>query len=180
MLKTVATTIQNLFDGDITEFLADGTLVLGELRELLDSQFYCLSEQEKQVMYGLAMHQQLVTLPGWSEELVPGLSKLERLEALESLLMRCLLDKAAPGLLEKKPSGFAQQPVVRVYLAQKLAEQMAQEMKTKDLASLVGRTLLASTFNNDLTHVTAVKKRTLNALLARTPQTHDHVRTHSG
>lgn len=179
MLKIVATTIQNLFDGDITEFLADGTLVLGELRELLDSQFYRLSEQEKQVMYGLAMHQQSVTLPGWSEQLVPGLSKLERLEALESLLMRCLLDKAPPGLLDKKSSGFAQQPVVRVYLAQKLAKQMAQEMKTKDLASLVGRTLLASTFNKDLTHVTAVKKRTLNALLARTPQTHDHVRTHS-
>jgi len=148
ILKMVATTIQGIFDSDINEFLAEGTLVFGDIQELLDQQFSRISDIERQVMYGLAMHRGLVSLPEWSEELIPGLSKWERLEALESLLRRCLINKTTSTLMKKKCTYFMVQPVMRVYVAQKLRELMTQEMTNKEIASLIGRTLLGTCFKD--------------------------------
>jgi hypothetical protein len=38
-LKMVATTIQELFDSDIAQFLEQGTVVFGDISNLLDQQF---------------------------------------------------------------------------------------------------------------------------------------------
>lgn len=84
-LKNVATTIQSLFDGDVSEFLAQGTLVFGDIWDLLDQQFYRLSALEKQVMYWLAINQKSVTLPELREYILPTVSPRKMLEALESL-----------------------------------------------------------------------------------------------
>ncbi|MGB7710097.1 MAG: NACHT domain-containing protein [Microcoleus sp.] len=54
ILSIVATTIQRLFDGSITEFLRQNTMIFDEIREVLDSQFECLSALEKDVMRVLA------------------------------------------------------------------------------------------------------------------------------
>lgn len=53
-LKIVATMIQDLFDGNISEILSDDTLFLGDLESLLHQPFNRLSESEKQVMSWLA------------------------------------------------------------------------------------------------------------------------------
>ncbi|MGL5083088.1 MAG: NACHT domain-containing protein, partial [Microcoleaceae cyanobacterium] len=50
-LKIVATSIQSLFDGKISLFLAEDTLVFNGLQRLLNQQFERLSELEKTVMY---------------------------------------------------------------------------------------------------------------------------------
>jgi hypothetical protein len=161
VLKIVATTIQELCDGDIAKFLAEGTLVLGDIRELLEQQLCRLSDVERQVMYGLATHHRLMTLSEWSEDFVCGVSKRERLEAVESLLRRCLIDKATP-IIEKK-STFTLQPVVRIYVAQQLSEQMAQEVTAKELALLRGGTILGSVLNDDPTSKSDSKKRNLKS-----------------
>jgi hypothetical protein len=144
----VATTIQDVFNGDATTFLAEGILVFGDIRQLLDQQFNRLSDLEWQVMYELAIHPMLMVLPEGLEKLVPSLSKWERLEAVESLQRRCLIDKAA--LVDKK-SSFTQQPAIRVYVAQKLTEQITQAMTSKHPISLASRTILDSMLNNELT-----------------------------
>jgi hypothetical protein len=82
LIKIAATTIQDIFDGDVTEFLAEGTIVFGDIRELLDEQFNRLSSTEKQVMYGLAIEPRLEMLPVGSEALVPGMSKWQRLRSV--------------------------------------------------------------------------------------------------
>ena len=62
-LKIAATTIQSIFNGDVSRFLEQGTIVFGDIRELLDQQFNRLSGLEKQVMSCLAMNQEWMTLP---------------------------------------------------------------------------------------------------------------------
>ncbi|MCA1991592.1 MAG: hypothetical protein LDL41_06035, partial [Coleofasciculus sp. S288] len=125
MLKIVTTTIQDIFDGDTTRFLTEGGFVFGDIRELLDQQFNRLSALERQVMYGFAIHHEVVTLPGWPEELIPSVSSWERIEAVESLQRR--------SLIEKKSSSFTQQPMIRIYVAQKLTEQMEEQKTPKTL-----------------------------------------------
>jgi hypothetical protein len=162
-LKIVATTIQDVFDGNITEFLAERTLVVGDIRELLDEQFSRLSELERQMLYGLATHHGLVRLASWPTELVVTLSKRERLEAVESLQRR--------SIIEKQPAGFKLPPIVRIYVAQQLSEQMAQEMTIKEVEFLKNYTLLGSLLNDDSTpdRSDASMKLTTETQLAKRP-----------
>ena len=106
LLKIVATGIQDLFEGDITEFLAQGTLVFGEVRDILDQQFNRLSDVEKQVMYCLGINLDSMTLEELRRD-VPSVSQQELLEVLQSLQGRSLIEKTA--------ACFTQQPVVREY-----------------------------------------------------------------
>lgn len=141
LIKIVVTTIQDVFAGDVTEFLAAGAVVFGEIRELLDQQFTRLSLLEKQVMYGLASKTELGGLPVEPRTLIFGLSKWQHLEALESLQRR--------SLIEKESSHFTQKPIVKAYVTQKLVEQIAQEMSAKEVALLVGQTLVNSLLNDN-------------------------------
>ncbi|MBW4548116.1 MAG: NACHT domain-containing protein [Symplocastrum torsivum CPER-KK1] len=159
LIKIAATTIQDIFDGDVTEFLAEGTIVFGDIRELLDQQFNRLSPIEKQLMYGLAIEPRLEMLPVGSEALVPGMSKWQRLEALESLQRR--------SLIERKSTSFTQSPLLKVYVIQKLTDQMVQEMSAKEVALLVGRTLTSLLFNDNQSKPAATNQNgTLTSLAA--------------
>lgn len=46
-LKIISTTIKEVFDGDIHEFLAQGSVIFGRVRDLLDQQLNRLSDLEK-------------------------------------------------------------------------------------------------------------------------------------
>lgn len=54
-LKVVATTIKDLFEGNIAKFLNQETAVFGDMREILDQQFERLSKSEQEIMYWLAI-----------------------------------------------------------------------------------------------------------------------------
>ncbi|WP_017324381.1 hypothetical protein [Synechococcus sp. PCC 7336] len=54
-LKIVATTIRDLFEGDIGAFLARDITLVNSIRQLLDQCFHRLSPLEKRVMYWLAI-----------------------------------------------------------------------------------------------------------------------------
>ena len=56
-LKIVATTIRELFDGDVREFRSQGTMVFGSIYDLLNQQFHRLSDLEKDLMYWLTIIQ---------------------------------------------------------------------------------------------------------------------------
>ncbi|HAX77910.1 MAG TPA: hypothetical protein DCY88_19230 [Cyanobacteria bacterium UBA11372] len=107
LLKIVATAIQDLLDGDIAHFLAQGTLVFGEIRDILDQQFNRLSDLEKQVMSSLAINSEAMKLEKLRQD-IPSVSQQELLEVLQSLQAR--------SLIEKTDAGFTQQPVVREYV----------------------------------------------------------------
>ncbi|MBW4608007.1 MAG: hypothetical protein KME22_12495 [Hassallia sp. WJT32-NPBG1] len=133
-LKIIATTIQELFAGNITEFIAQGTTVFGSIHDLLDEQFHRLSALEKDLMYWLAINREPVTLAELRSDLVLPVSSMKLLEALESLSRRCLIDKATPTLIEKKsshiPVQFTLQPVVMEYVTDQLIQQICAEITT--------------------------------------------------
>lgn len=173
ILKTVATTIQDVFDGNITKFFAEGTFIFGDIRELLDQQFYRLCPIEQQVLYELVIPQTLLTLIRGSQASVSNLSKSQRLEALESLQRRGLIEKATPP--EKKNTHFTQAPVLQVYIAQKLSEQMAQKMTPQDISGLLSHILLNALRHEDSMDGITPTNEMLKALLTHASETNKDV-----
>ncbi len=123
VLKIVATAIQELFEGNISDFLAQGTVVFGDIRDLLNQQFNRLSDVEKEMMYWLAINREPVSLPELQEKIVSPVLKSKLLETLESLGRR--------ALIEKKGVLFTLQPMVMEYLTERVIEQFSQEMATE-------------------------------------------------
>jgi hypothetical protein len=87
-LKLVATTIQELFDGNIAEFLSQETIAFEGVRDLLDQHFDRLSELEKSVMYWLAINREPVSVQELQDDIVPPVTKPRLLEALKGLVGR--------------------------------------------------------------------------------------------
>lgn len=128
-LKIVATTIQELFDGDVAEFLAQNTAVFGDIRELLDQQFERLSALEKQVMYWLAINREPLSYLELKDDLAKTVSKSKLLETLESLERR--------SLIRQNSARFAQQPVIIEYVTEKLIEQLYEKHTAKKVILLI-------------------------------------------
>ncbi|MBD2069704.1 NACHT domain-containing protein, partial [Leptolyngbya sp. FACHB-671] len=101
-LKIVATSIRDLFDGDIAEFLEQGTIVFNGLRRLLDEQIERLSALEQQVMNWLAINREGTTIGQLHADIIPTVSKARLLEVLEKLGRRCLIETAAQAQIERK------------------------------------------------------------------------------
>ncbi|MES1023443.1 NB-ARC domain-containing protein [Gloeocapsa sp. BRSZ] len=131
-LKIVATNIQELFDGDVAQFLAQGTAVFGDIWDLLAQQFTRLSIAEQQIMYWLAINREPITLAELKQDILPLISPREVLEALESLQQRSLIEKAAPITL-KNTARFTQQPAVMEYVTDQFVTTICNEITTLDI-----------------------------------------------
>ena len=119
-LKVVATTIHDLFDGNIAEFLRQERAVFGDIRDLLDSQFERLSDLEREIMYWLAIAREPISLAELREDFVTPISAIDLLEAVESLSRRSLIENSA--------SCFTQQSVVMEYVTSHLIETVCNEI----------------------------------------------------
>jgi WD40 repeat protein len=124
-LNLVATSIQNLFNGDVRAFLAQGTAVFGNLWELIDRQFDRLSVLQQQVMYWLAIDREGVTPARLQAASIPALTLPILLAALETLRDRALIETTERGL--------TQQPVIMEYVTQRLIGQIEREIITGEL-----------------------------------------------
>jgi WD40 repeat protein/transcriptional regulator with XRE-family HTH domain len=125
VLKVVATTILDLFDGNISEFLKQDTVVFGDIRDLLDQQFERLSNLEKDIIYWLSINREPISLSELRSDFVAPVPQSQLLEALESLVRR--------SLVEKNSSLFTLQPVVMEYVTHRLIEQVCREIVTQNL-----------------------------------------------
>jgi hypothetical protein len=119
-LKIVATSIQDLFAGDIAAFLAEDVTVFNSIQKLLEQQFNRLSSLEQTIMYWLAINREWTTISELADDIFPIVSKANILEALESLSWRSLIDKQA--------GSYTQQPVVMEYVTERLIEQVTHEI----------------------------------------------------
>ncbi|WP_375511629.1 NB-ARC domain-containing protein [uncultured Nostoc sp.] len=127
-LKIVATTIQDVFNGNISEFFKQNTAIFGNIRELLEQQFSRLSNSEKNIMYWLAINREPVSLSELQADIVSLLQPQKLLEALESLLRRSLIEKATPTLAAKSSGLFTLQPVVMEYINDELIQHIWEEI----------------------------------------------------
>ncbi|MEC4886990.1 MAG: NB-ARC domain-containing protein, partial [Scytonema sp. PMC 1070.18] len=141
VLKIVATTIKDVFDGNVTNFLQQDTFVFGDIQDILEEQFERLSNLEKEIMYWLAINREPVTLLELQEDIVSPIQLPKLLEALESLCRRSLIEKTTlrdelrytPTLIEKSASLFTLQPVVMEYVTQRLIERVCNEILTQNI-----------------------------------------------
>jgi AAA+ ATPase superfamily predicted ATPase len=123
-LKIVAVTIESLFAGDVTAFLPQGTIIFGDIWQLLDRQFQRLSNLEQQIMYCLAVNRESTTLRELQQNLTPTVSYRELLETLESLQGR--------SPIESTSEGFIQQPLVLEYTLEKLTVSQKLDARLAD------------------------------------------------
>ncbi len=124
-LKLLATNIQNLFNGDIQEFLAQDKAVFSNLWNLLDQQFDRLSHFQQKVMYWLAINREGATPAKLQAELFPVVSLSQILESLATLRDR--------SLIETTKQGLTQQPVIMEYVTERLVQQIKDEVMTGEL-----------------------------------------------
>ncbi|WP_373544370.1 NB-ARC domain-containing protein [Chamaesiphon sp.] len=124
-LKLVATSIQNLFNGDVHAFLAQGTAVFGNLWELIDRQFDRLSVLQQQVMYWLAIDREGVTPDRLQAASIPAVTLPILLAALETLRDR--------SLIETTEWGLTQQPVIMEYVTERFIRQIEREIISEEL-----------------------------------------------
>lgn len=142
-LKLVATAIQELFAGNISEFLSQRTLVFGDLRLILEQQFNRLSQLEKNVMYWLAINQDWVSLRQLQANIIPGLSP--RLSPRLILEAVDLLQKRS--LIEQQAGKFSQTPALVDYTIERIIEDNLKLSAEKE-DSLLMQTLLAAHHQN--------------------------------
>src|SRR5258708_29701733 len=123
-LKVVAATIRELFGGNITEFLSQGTVLFGDIRGLLDQQFEHLSASEEAILYWLALAREPLALADLVQESLSPLPGKELLEALGALRRRSLLEIGRPR------AAFPLHPVGMQYVPDRLLHHVAPENTT--------------------------------------------------
>ncbi|MFL9455235.1 MULTISPECIES: WD40 domain-containing protein [Nostocales] len=136
-LKIVAGGIQDLFDGNISnylEILNQGTLIFDDIRDLLKLDFCRLLELEKEVMYWLAIEREPVSILELREHIISPESKQKLPETLRALGQRSLIEKTAHG--------FTQQPVVMDYITERLIEESHQEIVSGEIKIFHNHSLL--------------------------------------
>lgn len=124
-LKIVATTIQDLFNGKISEFLKQGLGCFGDIRDLLKQQCHRLSDLEKEIICWLAINREPVSIADVRSDMVSPVSLAKLIEALESLGRR--------SLIEKISTSFTLQPVVMEYTTEHLITKVTQEIATNQI-----------------------------------------------
>lgn len=120
-LKMVATSIRDLFGGDIAGFLAQDTTVFSGIHNLLDQQCQRCSSLEKTIMVWLAINRTWTTIAELASEIVPSVSRAALMEALESLSWR--------SLIETQSGSYTQPPVVMEYVTEHLIGRVCAELE---------------------------------------------------
>ena len=127
-IKIVASTIAELFDGDVAEFLRQNTLFLGDLEFILHEQYCRLADAEKYIINIIAQMNKPLSLQELSEQYATGLRCSEIINCLDSLKRRSLIEIIArPKSWQKgfKSSAinsierinfYTIQPIVRKYI----------------------------------------------------------------
>jgi NB-ARC domain len=118
MLKMVAATIGDSWNGNVSEFLKNsGTIVTGDLKRFIEALFSRLSSLEKQVTIQLASTTEPVSfLP--LQQALEQVSATDLHESIESLVRR--------SFLEKSSAGFTLPPVVREYINEYINRQLGE------------------------------------------------------
>ncbi|WGV26187.1 NB-ARC domain-containing protein [Halotia branconii] len=124
-LKVVATTIQDLFSGNVSEFLKQDAVVFGDIWDILEQQFERLSDLEKEIIYWLAINHEPISLAEIQNDIISALSLQKLLEVVESLVRR--------SLIEKSKALFTLQPVVMEYVINRLIQQVCEEIFTQKI-----------------------------------------------
>lgn len=130
-LKIVAETIIDLFGGEISQFLAESTVIFGSIADLLGEQFARLSPLEQTVLCWLAIAREPMTLDELLEVLIAPLPRVQVLEALDGLRRRSLVERG------QRQASFTLQSVVLEYVIEVLIDEATSEIQQGLLDRLI-------------------------------------------
>jgi WD40 repeat protein/DNA-binding SARP family transcriptional activator len=133
-LKIVASSIQDLLDGDIEEFLKQEMVLFNGIRRLLEQQFERLSTLEQSILRWLAINREWTTISELATDTAPPVPRAKLLEVLESLSWR--------NLIECRQGSYTLQPVVMEYVTDRLVEQVGNEIVNQKIDVLGNHALL--------------------------------------
>ncbi|MGF1523204.1 MAG: NB-ARC domain-containing protein [Leptolyngbyaceae cyanobacterium] len=125
-LKIAIATIRDLFGGDVAAFLAEETVVFGDIADLLSQQVNRLSALERLIMQWLAISREPIALTTLRQKLVPAVANQTVLAALTALQRRSLIER------DSHNHTFTQQPVVMEYVTEQVIEQCSEIFSPDD------------------------------------------------
>jgi NB-ARC domain len=108
-LNIITSTILDLFDGSVAQFLSYPSPFLGDLEPILEAHYRRLSESEKLVMLWLANQERAADISSKPAEF---LSDSDFFKAVQSLRKRGLIEK----IMNKGSSRFTLKPVIKQYV----------------------------------------------------------------
>lgn len=142
ILKFVANTVQELFNGDLSAFLAEETPVYGDIRDLFDQYRLRIPYIEKVILMWLAIHREPLPIAKLRASLRPPVSTSTFLEAIHSLQRR--------ALIEQTPTGFTVSNVVMTIMIDYLLQLMSQEIIDQTVGVLNHYRLIEEEISEDL------------------------------
>ncbi len=119
-LQLVAEPIRQVFGGKIAPFLHTEASAFGGINTLLAQQFQRLSQEERAIMYWLAIEREPVSLEEIGANLAQPMPGGTLVELLDSLRRRSMIENRSEG-------HFALQPVILEYVTGNLVEQACRE-----------------------------------------------------
>jgi tetratricopeptide (TPR) repeat protein/DNA-binding CsgD family transcriptional regulator len=134
-LKTAATTIRELFNGNISQFLQHDLFLGDILTQALNQQLQRLSSFESQILYDLALHQKPVSPYQLQSHFSRSGNSSDVLNTLESLKRRSLLETVT----ETEEVQWTIQPMMKQFVIHKVREKMSQfiaRQTTEDINQL--------------------------------------------
>jgi hypothetical protein len=137
-LNIISNVIKELFNGDVSEFLKQNTLVLTGISDILEQQFKRLSPLEKEILYWLAIYRKPVLLSQLKADILPSVNNSQLIEVLQSLGGQSLIEKST----EPSEVLFTLQPVVMKYVNNQLVEQVCEDICEEKLGILRSHALV--------------------------------------
>jgi WD40 repeat protein len=152
-LKMVAAGIQDLLDGNVSEFLrivSQDAFVFDDIDDLLQQHLNRLSDLEKEAMYWLAIEREPVSLTALQTNILSPSARQKLPETLRSLGQRSLIEKVTPmvvgkaesPLAEKSAARFMQPPVVMEYVTEQLIQSLVAEITMGEIGLLESHAII--------------------------------------
>lgn len=136
-LQIVSETIQELYAGDIGEFLRQDTILFEGIYNLLSQQFTRLTPLEQEAMVWLSVEREPVTPEDLDAEFMQRPARGALVRALHALRHR--------SLVERVGAGFTLQNVVLEYVTTTVTDQVVEEIGKGSLELLRRHALLKAT-----------------------------------
>ncbi|MEO1673052.1 MAG: DUF1822 family protein [Cyanobacteria bacterium J06631_2] len=123
ILSIAAKIIKELFNGNVEEFWAQDTLVLGGINQLLDKTLQRLTVLETEILYWLIVESKPISLAEIKQNIPLSIYPLDLIEALESLKERSLVEV---DMLEQR-SVIVVPPIIKELVTNSLIAQIGSQ-----------------------------------------------------
>ena len=134
-LQLVSEPVQEVFGGDIARFLHEEVSAFGDVNDLLDQHFYRLSDEEREIMYWLAIEREVVPLEELREDLAQPMPPGMLPEILDSLRRRSMIEI-------RGSAHFTLQPVIMEYVTASLIERACWDFAAETTGVWMRHTLI--------------------------------------